>query len=83
RDALPGLTAAVVPLAARLNGTPGEFTAVRQRPAWAPVSVVDGVATVHLDENLSPGYAARVVRQISGALKDPGACKSPDGYGAL
>jgi hypothetical protein len=83
RDALPELTAAVVPLAARLNGTPGEFTAVRQRPAWAPVSVVDGVATVHVDENLSPGYAAKVVRQISGALKDPRACASPDGYGAM
>ncbi|MER7541606.1 hypothetical protein ABTW95_01215 [Spirillospora sp. NPDC127506] len=89
RDALPRLMAAVVPLAARLNGTPGEFTQVRQRPGWAPVSVADGVAFVHLDEDLSPGYAARAARQISRALKDPRACAagssagSSGGYPAL
>ncbi|MFB4306355.1 hypothetical protein [Actinomadura sp. GTD37] len=85
RDALPRLTAVVVPLAARLNGTPGAFTEVRQRPAWAPVSVVDGVASVHLDENLSPGFAAQAARQIGDALKDSRTCAadSSDGYRAL
>ncbi|QKW38716.1 hypothetical protein HUT06_35755 [Actinomadura sp. NAK00032] len=85
RDALPRLTAEAVPLAARLNGTPGAFTAVRQRPGWAPVEVAGGTAFVHLDEDLSPGYAARAVRQISHALRAPGLCTagSPGGYRAL
>ncbi|WP_157438449.1 hypothetical protein [Actinomadura latina] len=84
RAALPRLTAAVIPLAARLNGTPGEFTEVRQRPDWAPVSVVGGVAFIHLDDGLSPGYAARAVRQISRAVKDSPACEADSsGYQAL
>ena len=84
RDALPRLSAAVVPLAARLNGTPGAFTEVRQQPEWAPVSVAGGVASVHLDENLSAGYEARAVRQISDALKDSTACAGDStGYRAL
>ncbi|WUI01022.1 hypothetical protein OHR68_04145 [Spirillospora sp. NBC_00431] len=84
RDALPRLMAAATPLAARLSGTPGAFTMVEQRPAWAPISVTDGVATVHLDEELSPGYAARAVRQISQSLKDARTCvAAPNGYRAL
>ncbi|MFI0479314.1 hypothetical protein [Actinomadura sp. 9N215] len=84
RDALPRLMAAATPLAARLNGTPGAFTTVEQRPAWAPISVADGVATVHLDEELTPGYAARAVRQISESLKDARTCvAAPDGYRAV
>ncbi|MFF4240381.1 hypothetical protein ACFYYL_31280 [Actinomadura geliboluensis] len=85
QNALPRLTEEMVPLAARLNGTPGAFTAVRQRPGWAPVEVTGGTAFVHLDEGLSPGYAARAARQISHALKDPSMCAaaSPGGYRAL
>ncbi|GAA2303810.1 hypothetical protein GCM10010402_73640 [Actinomadura luteofluorescens] len=83
RDALPQLMAAATPLAARLNGTPGAFRVVEQRPAWMPATVADGVASVHLDEDLSPGYASRAVRQISEALKDAQACVSGDGYRAL
>ncbi|WP_205719532.1 hypothetical protein [Actinomadura geliboluensis] len=84
RDALPRLMAAATPLAARLNGTPGAFTTVEQRPAWAPIAVVDGVATVHLDERLSPGYAARAVRQISDSLKDARTCAGPpNGYRSM
>ncbi|MFD0537425.1 hypothetical protein ACFQY7_30425 [Actinomadura luteofluorescens] len=83
RDALPQLMAAATPLAARLNGTPGAFRVVEQRPAWMPSTVADGVASVHLDEDLSPGYASRAVRQISEALKDARACASGDGYRAL
>ncbi|WP_433474110.1 hypothetical protein ACQPZP_35855 [Spirillospora sp. CA-142024] len=83
RAALPPLMAAATPLAARLNGTPGAFTRVEQRPAWAAVAVVNGVAAVHLDEDLSPGYAARAVRQISDGLKDSDACTNPNGYQAL
>ncbi|WP_174548887.1 hypothetical protein [Actinomadura formosensis] len=81
REALPNLMEAVVPLAARLSGTPGAFTRVEQRPSWMPVSVAHGVAFIHLDEDLSPGYAARAARQISDALKDSGTCA--DGYRAL
>lgn len=77
RDALPRLMAAATPLAARLHGTPGAFRTVEQRPAWVPVSVAGGVATVHLDEGLSPGYAVRAVRQISESLKDARACAAP------
>ncbi|RKS76792.1 hypothetical protein BZB76_2154 [Actinomadura pelletieri DSM 43383] len=77
RDALPRLIAAATPLAARLDGTPGAFTTVEQRPAWAPLTVEDGVATVHLDETLAPGYAARAVRQISETLKDARTCTDP------
>lgn len=87
RDALPVLTAAATPLAARLHETPGAFTRVEQRPAWKPVSVSGGVATVHLDETLSPGYASRAVRQISRSLRDAHACAAspdvPDHYRAL
>ncbi|MGI5419955.1 hypothetical protein [Actinomadura luteofluorescens] len=83
RDALPQLMAAATPLAARLNGTPGAFRVVEQHPAWMPATVADGVASVHLDEDLSPGYASRAVRQISEALKDAQACASGDGYRAL
>ncbi|MEU8802781.1 hypothetical protein [Spirillospora sp. NPDC048819] len=84
RDALPRLMAAATPLAARLNDTPSAFTKVEQRPAGTPVSVENGVATVHLDEELSPGYAARAVRQISRSLKDARACAaSPNGYRTL
>ncbi|WP_207943062.1 hypothetical protein [Actinomadura sp. KC345] len=86
-DALPRLTAAATPLAARLDDTPGAFTRVEQRPAWTPVSVADGVATVHLDQDLSPGYAARAVRQISRSIRDAATCaaspESPNGYRAL
>ncbi|TDE33117.1 hypothetical protein [Actinomadura sp. 6K520] len=86
-DALPVLTAAATPLAARLSDTPGAFTRVEQRPAWKPVSVSDGVATVHLDETLSPGYESRAVRQISRSLRDAQACAAspdtPDHYRAL
>ncbi|WP_329086265.1 hypothetical protein OG979_25520 [Actinomadura citrea] len=83
RDALPPLMAVATPLAARLNGTPGAFTMVEQRPAWTPVTVVDGVAAVHLDEDLAPGYASRAVRQISEALKDARSCAAGDGYRAV
>ncbi|NDU71171.1 hypothetical protein GWI34_00825 [Actinomadura sp. DSM 109109] len=83
RQALPQLMEAATPLAARLNGTPGAFTRIEQRPAWTPVTVADGIAGVHLDEDLSPGYAARAVRQISEALKDAEACAPGDGYRAL
>ncbi|HEY8479443.1 MAG TPA: hypothetical protein VIL71_06380 [Spirillospora sp.] len=87
RDALPALTAAATPLAARLHGTPGAFTRVEQRPAWTPVSVSGGVAVVHLDDRLTPGYASRAVRQISRSLRDAAACASspdsPDHYRAL
>ncbi|WP_207939101.1 hypothetical protein [Actinomadura darangshiensis] len=83
RDALPRLMEAATPLAARLAGTPGAFTRVEQRPGWAPVTVADGVAAVHLDEDLSPGYAVRAVRQISDGLKDAAACTSPGGYRAM
>ncbi|WP_205718118.1 hypothetical protein [Actinomadura soli] len=84
RDALPRLMAAATPLAARLSGTPGAFTTVEQRPVWAPIAVADGVATVHLDEELSSGYAARAVRQISESLKDTRTCVGPpNGYRAM
>ncbi|TQM71091.1 hypothetical protein FHX41_4842 [Actinomadura hallensis] len=87
REALPVLTAAATPLAARLAGTPGAFTRVEQLPAWKPVTVAGGVATVHLDEGLSPGYATRAVRQISRSLRDVHACAaspgSPDRYRSL
>ncbi|XRQ05071.1 hypothetical protein ACN3XK_52235 [Actinomadura welshii] len=87
RDALPRLVAAVTPLAARLDDTPAAFTRVEQRPAWTPVSVSGGLATVHLDEGLSPGYAERAVRQISRSVRDAGSCAaspdSPDHYRAL
>ncbi|SPT59006.1 hypothetical protein [Actinomadura madurae] len=83
RHALPRLMEQVTPLAARLDGTPGAFTRVEQRPAWVPVTVAGGVAAVHVDESLSPGYAARAVRQISEGLKDGPACASPNGYRAL
>ncbi|MES9536015.1 hypothetical protein [Actinomadura sp. NPDC000600] len=87
RDALAPLMEAATPLAARLNGTPGAFTKVEQRPSWEPVTVVGGVAGVHLDEDLSPGYAARAVRQISDGLKDARYCTaegdSRGGYRAL
>jgi hypothetical protein len=83
RDALPRLMEQVTPVAARLNGTPGAFTRVEQRPAWMPVTVAGGVAAVHVDENLSPGYAARAVRQISEGLKDARACATPNGYRAM
>jgi hypothetical protein len=83
RAALPRLTEQVTPLAARLDGTPGAFTRVEQRPAWMPVMVAGGVAAVHIDQNLSPGYASRAVRQISQGLKDGQACASPNGYRAM
>ncbi|TDC94295.1 hypothetical protein [Actinomadura sp. 7K507] len=86
-DALTRLTAVATPLAARLDDTPGAFARVEQRPAWTPATVADGVATVHLDEDLSPGYAARAIRQITRSLRDAGTCaaspESPDGYRAL
>ncbi|MFC4053329.1 hypothetical protein ACFOY4_26895 [Actinomadura syzygii] len=77
RDALPRLVSAATPVAARLNGTPGAFTALEQRPMWVPVAVNGGVATVHLDEELSGGFAARAVRQISDSLKDATTCAAP------
>ncbi|WP_207945177.1 hypothetical protein [Actinomadura rubrisoli] len=87
RSALPALMAAVTPLAARLNGTPGAFTRVDQRPAWLPATVADGIAAVHVDEDLAPGYEVRAVRQIRDGLMDGPACAAPRpgsaGYRAL
>ncbi|WP_067452986.1 hypothetical protein [Actinomadura macra] len=88
RGALPPLMAAATPLAARLDGTPGAFTRVVQRPSWTPATVADGVATIHLDEDLARGYEVRAVRQIRDGLMDAGACAAPrrpgsDGYRAL
>ncbi|MEU6752935.1 hypothetical protein ABZ914_42520 [Spirillospora sp. NPDC046719] len=86
RAALPSLMTAVTPLAARLRGTPGAFTRVEQLPGWAPAGVANGVAGIHLDENLSPGYQERAVRQIRDGLLDAGACAvigRPGGYGSL
>ncbi|MQY06763.1 hypothetical protein [Actinomadura macrotermitis] len=77
RAALPTLTAAAVPLAARLNGTPAGFTRVEQRPLTEPTVVAGGVATVHLDEELAPGYQTRAVRQIRDGLVTARACASP------
>ncbi|MBW8483860.1 hypothetical protein [Actinomadura parmotrematis] len=68
RGALPSLSAAAVPLAARLNGTPGAFTRVEQRPPGEAPRVLDGVATVHLDDVLAPGFESRAVRQIRDGL---------------
>ncbi|GAA2597399.1 hypothetical protein SMC26_00215 [Actinomadura fulvescens] len=73
RGALPALMTATTPLAARLNGTPGAFTRIEQRPGTAPAGVSKGVAGVHLDD-LSPGYEAQVVRQIRDGLVDRRAC---------
>lgn len=88
RSALPTLMAAATPLAIRLNGTPGAFTRVEQRPVWTPVAVTDGVAAVHLDEELAPGYETRALRQIRDGVRDARACAPPrrpgtDGYQAL
>ncbi|GAA2163430.1 hypothetical protein [Actinomadura napierensis] len=86
RAALPSLMTAVTPLAARLNGTPGEFTRVEQLPGWAPAGVANGVAGIHLDEDLSPGYQERAVRQIQDGLLNASACTvagRPRGYGSL
>ncbi|MEU5877607.1 hypothetical protein [Spirillospora sp. NPDC047279] len=75
-EALPGLMAATTPLAARLRGTPGEFTRVEQRPAGAPAVVSGGVAGIHLDD-LSTGYEARAVTQIRNGLVNAQACAAP------
>ncbi|WP_125617902.1 hypothetical protein [Actinomadura sp. WAC 06369] len=83
RDALPALTSAVLPLAARLEGTPGAFTRVEQRPGWEPGGVRDGVAGVHLDAALPPGFEERAVRRIRDGLRDARTCSAPRGYGAL
>ncbi|MFD0688396.1 hypothetical protein [Actinomadura fibrosa] len=88
REALPALMAVATPLAARLDGTPGAFTRVEQRPAWIPAEIVDGVAGVHLDEDLAPGFEERAVREIRDGLLDGSACAGPrrpvsDGYGGL
>ncbi|MFC0037978.1 hypothetical protein [Actinomadura rayongensis] len=68
RAALPALTAAFTPLASRLNGTPGAFTRVEQRPAREPAGVAGGVAAVRLEDALTFGYADRAVRQILDGL---------------
>ncbi|WP_084550222.1 hypothetical protein [Actinomadura rifamycini] len=83
REALPALTSAVLPLAARLEGTPGAFTRVEQRPGWEPGGVRDGVAGVHLDAALPPGFEERAVRRIRDGLRDARTCPAPRGYGAL
>ncbi|MFI0351392.1 hypothetical protein [Actinomadura sp. 9N407] len=85
RSALPALMTAVTPLATRLSGTPGQFTRVVQRPGSAPIAVVRGTASIHLDDALSPGYELRAVQQIKDALADPRACAVPryPGYRAL
>jgi hypothetical protein len=77
RSALPPLMAATTPLATRLSGTPGEFDRVVQRPASEPATVADGTASIHLDDDLSPGYEIRAVQQIMGSLTDAQACVSP------
>ncbi|MFC7729918.1 hypothetical protein [Actinomadura keratinilytica] len=73
RDALPALSNAATPLAARLAGTPSAFNRVEQRPEREPARVAGGVAVVHL-RDLSPGFEARAVRQIQDALVDGRAC---------
>ncbi|MFG2002015.1 hypothetical protein ACGFNU_22975 [Spirillospora sp. NPDC048911] len=73
RDALPALMTAATPLAARVNGTPGAFTRIEQRPGTAPAGVARGVAAVHLDD-LSPGYEARVAEEIRDGLVDARSC---------
>ena len=85
RSALPALMAATTPLATRLSGTPGEFNRVVQRPATEPATVAGGTASIHLDDELSPGYEVRAVRQIMRSLADTQACASPrnPGYRAL
>ncbi|KAB2345989.1 hypothetical protein [Actinomadura rudentiformis] len=75
RGALPSLMTATTPLAARLNGTPGAFTKIEQRPGTAPAGLSKGVAAIHLD-GLAPGYEAQVVRQIRDGLVDTRACAS-------
>ncbi|MBT2209203.1 hypothetical protein [Actinomadura sp. NEAU-AAG7] len=77
RGALPALMSAATPLASRLDGTPGAFTRVEQRPSWAPATVTDGVAAIHLDERLAPGFEGRAVRQIRDGLMDASACAAP------
>jgi hypothetical protein len=77
RSALPALEAAMTPLATRLSGTPGEFTRVVQRPTSEPAAVRGGTATIHLDDDLSPGYEMDAVRQIMDSLADRRACASP------
>ncbi|WP_433328031.1 hypothetical protein [Spirillospora sp. CA-294931] len=79
RPALPGLMTATMPLATRLNGTPGEFTRVMHRPESEPPAVRHGVAVVHLDEDLSPGFEAQAVRQIRDSLLDRDACNASRG----
>jgi hypothetical protein len=76
RAALPELTAAVTPLAARLNGTPAMFTRVEQRPAGRAGGLRDGVAGVHLPD-LAPGYQARTLRELRASLTDARACGHP------
>ncbi|MFC6886954.1 MULTISPECIES: hypothetical protein [Actinomadura] len=76
RSALPTLIAATTPLAARLNGTPGAITRIEQRPASVPASVASGVALVHLDDDLRPGYGTRAARELRDALTRPAACSA-------
>lgn len=65
--ALPGLEAAVTPLAVRLAGTPGAFRKVQQLPGGAPAGVRAGVALVHLPD-LATGYEHRLARELVTSL---------------
>lgn len=72
-EALPALSAAVAPLAARMSNTPGVLVRFEQRSSREPVSYENGTVGFHLPD-LSPGYARRAVRQIESALAD---CTAP------
>lgn len=65
--ALPSLSAAVAPLAARLSGTPDAIVRIEQRSGREPASFDAGTVGFHLPD-LSPGYARRAVHEIESTL---------------
>lgn len=65
--ALPVLSAAVAPLAARLSGTPDAIVRIEQRAGREPASFDGGTVGFHLPD-LSPGYERRAVHEIESTL---------------
>ncbi|MEO3786444.1 hypothetical protein ABGB12_24225 [Actinocorallia sp. B10E7] len=66
-EALPALSAAFAPLAARLSGTPDAIVRIEQRSGREPASFDGGTVGFHLPD-LSPGYERRAVHEIESAL---------------
>ncbi|MFD0424313.1 hypothetical protein [Streptomyces parvus] len=77
RAALPDLVTGFSDIAGKLDGTPGEFTGLEQRPRGVGGDASAGFRPIHMD-SLGPGWLSEARSEFLQELVDQDACMDAD-----